>query len=64
MLALYRIGERWPKGIKREKSESELLENQELCAIPGRMGSKQRVKRGWKHEGVQLPGPKENLQGS
>jgi len=56
-------GERWSKGIKREKNESELLENQELCAIPGRMESKQRVKRGWKCEGGQIQAPKESLQG-
>lgn len=57
-------GERWLKGIKREKNELELLENQELCAIPCRMESKWRAKRGWKHEGVQIQGPKENLQGN
>ena len=55
--------ERWSKGIKREKNGSELLENQELCAIPGRMESKWRVKRGWKHEGGQIQAPKESLQG-
>lgn len=51
-------GGKWSKGIKREKSESELLENQELCAFPGRMEPRQRVKRGWKQRVCRCKDPK------
>lgn len=56
-------GERWLKRIKREKNELELLENQELCAIPCKMESKWRAKRGWKHEACRYKDPKRICRG-